>query len=349
MVATGLGSTLLPAMACSDSPHPGGRDAPAGSRASAGASGWSGAAAIRGRATCICWPRRCAIICRRACTGSEPAFIASAQSLPYRQSISQRASGARTAALGVRSVGPIARFRDIDTSPAATGHSQDNRRDTWMRMTEQAGRASARWRTAAAAALAPRQSRLVAGAAEPREPQPAFAAGQPDGRGVRLRRGVQDPRPRRGDPGPARPDDRFAGLVAGRFRPLRRPVHPPGLAQRRHLPHHRRPRRRRRRAAALRAAQQLAGQRQPRQGAPPAVADQAEIRPQALLGRPLRPRRQRRARIDGLQDLRLRRRPRRHLGAGRALLGSRRHLARRRALQRRAPAARARSARCRWA
>ena len=108
-----------------------------------------------------------------------------------------------------------------------------------------------------------------------------------DGRGVRLRQGVQEPRPRRRDQGPARPDDRLAGLVAGRLRPLRRPVHPHGLAQRRHLPHRRRPRRRRRRPAALRAAQQLAGQRQPRQGAPPAVADQAEVRPQDLLGRPL--------------------------------------------------------------
>jgi catalase-peroxidase len=77
-----------------------------------------------------------------------------------------------------------------------------------------------------------------------------------------------------------------------------------------HLPHRRRPRRRRRRAAALRAAQQLAGQCQPRQGAPAAVADQAEIRPQDLLGRPADPRRQRRAGIDGLQDLRLRRRAR---------------------------------------
>ena len=50
----------------------------------------------------------------------------------------------------------------------------------------------------------------------------------------------------------------FAGLVAGRLRPLWRPVHPHGVAQRGHLPHHRRPRRRRRRPAALRAAQ-LAG------------------------------------------------------------------------------------------
>jgi catalase-peroxidase len=78
------------------------------------------------------------------------------------------------------------------------------------------------------------------------------------------------------------------------------------------------------RAAALRAAQQLAGQRQPRQGAPPAVADQAEVRPQDLLGRPDDPGRQRRARIDGLQDLRLRRRPRRRLGTRRGrLLGPR--------------------------
>ena len=90
-------------------------------------------------------------------------------------------------------------------------------------------------------------------------------------------------------------DDRLAGLVAGGLRPLRAVVHPHGVAQRRHLPHRRRPRRRRPGPAALRAAQQLAGQRQPRQGAPPALADQAEVRPQDLLGRPDDPRRQRRA------------------------------------------------------
>ena len=43
-------------------------------------------------------------------------------------------------------------------------------------------------------------------------------------------------------------------------------------------------------------------------------------------------RRQRRAEVDGLQDLRFRRRPRRCVGAGRTLLGPRRHLARRRTL-----------------
>ena len=40
-------------------------------------------------------------------------------------------------------------------------------------------------------------------------------------------------------------DDRFAGLVAGRLRPLRAAVHPDGVAQRRHLSHPRRARRRR--------------------------------------------------------------------------------------------------------
>ena len=46
----------------------------------------------------------------------------------------------------------------------------------------------------------------------------------------------------------------------------------------------RRPRRRRPGPAALRAAQQLAGQRQPGQGPPAAVADQAEVRPARFPG-----------------------------------------------------------------
>ena len=170
-----------------------------------------------------------------------------------------------------------------------------------------------------------------------------------DGRGVRLRQGIQEPRSQRRDQGPACPDDGFAGVVAGRLRPLWRAVHPHGVAQRRHLPHHRRPRRRRRRPAALRAAQQLAGQREPRQGAPAAVADQAEVRPENLLGRPDDPRRQRRARIDGLQDLRFRRRPRRRVGARRDFTG----VPRAPGSATNATAANAsspnRSARCRWA
>ena len=59
----------------------------------------------------------------------------------------------------------------------------------------------------------------------------------------------------------------------------------------------------------------LAGQRQPRQGAPPAVADQAEVRQAHQLGRPVHPRRQRRDRIDGRPGVRLRRRPRRRVRA----------------------------------
>ena len=141
----------------------------------------------------------------------------------------------------------------------------------------------------------------------------------------------------------------FAGVVARRLRPLWRTVHPHGVAQRGHIPHHRRPRRRRRRPAAFCAAQFLAGQRQSRQGAPAALADQAEIWPQDLLGRPDDPDRQRRAGIDGLQNLRFCWRPRRRLGAGGTLLGPGRNVAGRRALQRRTPACRAARARCRWA
>ena len=140
---------------------------------------------------------------------------------------------------------------------------------------------------------------------------------RPDGQGLQLRRGVQEARPGGCEEGSLCADDRFAGLVAGRFRPLWRPVHPHGMAQRRHLPHRRWPRRRRFGHAALRAAQQLARQRQPRQGAPAALADQAEVRQQDLLGRPDDPCRQLRAGVDGLQDLRLRRRPRGRLGAAR--------------------------------
>ena len=61
--------------------------------------------------------------------------------------------------------------------------------------------------------------------------------------------------------------------------------------------------------AALRPAQQLARQRQPRQGPPPAVAGQEEVRPQGLVGRPARVRRRLRHRVHGLEDVRLRLRP----------------------------------------
>ena len=114
-----------------------------------------------------------------------------------------------------------------------------------------------------------------------------------------------------------------------------RALHPDGVAQRRHLPHRRRPRGRGVRHPTLCAPQQLARQCEPRQGAPAALADQAEIRQQDLLGRPDDPRRQLRAGVDGLQDLRLRRRARGRLGAGRGhLLGDRERVAWRQALHR---------------
>ena len=172
---------------------------------------------------------------------------------------------------------------------------------------------------------------------------------RPAGRRLRLRRGVRRPRRRGAEAGRHRRDDGLAGLVAGRLRPLRAAVHPHDLARGRHLPHRRRPRRRRRGRAALRPAQQLARQRQPRQGPPAAVAGQEEVRPEAVVGRPARVRRQRRARVDGLRDVRLRLRPAGHLGARGDLLGPRGHVARRRALQRRPRARPARSAPCRWA
>ncbi len=178
------------------------------------------------------------------------------------------------------------------------------------------------------------EPRLVAEPVEPQCSPPELSPVRSDGQRVQLRRGVQEPRPECRHQGPACLDDEVAGMVAGRLWPLRAAVHSDGVAQRRHVPHRRRPRRRRRRPAALRAPQQLAGQREPRQGAPAAVADQAEIRPEDLLGRPDDSRGQRRAGVDGLQDLRLRRRARGRLGAGRAQLGPRRHVAGGQALQR---------------
>src|SRR6516225_400020 len=101
---------------------------------------------------------------------------------------------------------------------------------------------------------------LVAKPATTGHSAPAFLPVRSDGQGLRLRQGVQGPRPEGREEGSAGADDQLTGLVASGLRSLRRP-------------------------AALRAGQQLAGQREPRQGAPPAVADQAEIRPQNLLGR----------------------------------------------------------------
>ncbi len=103
----------------------------------------------------------------------------------------------------------------------------------------------------------------------------------------------------RGEAGHHRGVDHVAGLVAGRLRPLRAAHDPDGLAQRRHLPRGRRPRRRRLRTPALRTAQQLARQPKPRQGPAAALAGQAEVRPEDLVGRPDDPDRQLRPGVDG--------------------------------------------------
>ena len=182
------------------------------------------------------------------------------------------------------------------------------------------------------------QPRLVAELPRRERAPHQLAAGRPDGRRVRLPRRVRVPRPRGRQGRHRRDHDDLAGLVAGGLRPLRPAVHPDGVAQRRHLPHLRRPWRRRHRPAALRAAQLLAGQRQPRQGPPPALAGEEEVRRQALLGRPDDPRGQLRPRVDGLRDLRLRRRSCRRLGAGERELGRGDRVAGRRPLHRRPPA-----------
>ena len=53
-------------------------------------------------------------------------------------------------------------------------------------------------------------------------------------------------------------------------------------------------------SAAFRAAEQLARQRQPRQGSRAARANQEEVRPQDVMGRPDAPHRQRRHGVDGV-------------------------------------------------
>ena len=99
------------------------------------------------------------------------------------------------------------------------------------------------------------EPRLVAEPAEPEDPPPEPACGRSHGRGLRLRRGVQDARSRCPEEGHRGGDDDVAGLVAGRLRPLRTALHPDGVAQRGHVPHQRRPRRRgvRRRSASRRS------------------------------------------------------------------------------------------------
>ena len=166
------------------------------------------------------------------------------------------------------------------------------------------------WRCHAQLAQDHAQRALVARPPRPGRPAPEHQASRSHEPGLRLRGRVQNPRPRRRRQGPPRPDDRLAELVARGLRPLRPVLHPHGMAQRRHVPHPRWPRRRRHGHSTFCTAQQLAGQCQPRQGSPPVVAHQAEVRQEDLLGRSHDPYRQCRARLDGSQNLRLRRRPR---------------------------------------
>ena len=164
-------------------------------------------------------------------------------------------------------------------------------------------------------AARPHEPRLVAGVPADRDSSPRRAFARSDGRGFRLCRGVQEARLPGAEARSDRADDRQPAMVAGRLWPLRSVLHPHGVARGRHLSHGRRARRRQQRQPALRPAQQLAGQRQPRQGAAAAVADQEELWRAGQLGRSVHPCRQRRDRIDGRPGVRLRRRAPRHLSS----------------------------------
>ena len=131
------------------------------------------------------------------------------------------------------------------------------------------------------------QPRLVAQPAQPQDPAEAPRLANPMDEDFDYREAFKTldfAEVERESSGP----DRFAGLVARRLRSLRPALRPDGLARRGHLP------RRDGRGgggrwdAALRAAEQLARQRQPGQGPPPAVAGQEEVRQQDLVGRPHR-------------------------------------------------------------
>src|ERR1035437_2331892 len=119
------------------------------------------------------------------------------------------------------------------------------------------------WRSHDLTRRSPQESRLVARSTKSQILEPTLPAEQSHGRGVQLRRGVQEPRPGCGDQRPASVDDQLPGVVACGLWPLWAVVHPYGVAQCRHLPYCRWARWRRRRHAAVCSAEQLAGQREP--------------------------------------------------------------------------------------
>ena len=108
------------------------------------------------------------------------------------------------------------------------------------------------------------QSRLVAEPALARDPSPRRRADPTATISTMPRRSWSSTTG--AEARPHRLDDGQPALVAGRLWALRPILHSHGLARCGHLSHRRRPRRRQLRPAAFRSAQQLAGQRQPRQG-----------------------------------------------------------------------------------
>ena len=181
----------------------------------------------------------------------------------------------------------------------------------------------------------PDEPGLVAEPARPVGPAPALARSNPLGEDFDYAEEFETLDVEAAQARRRRGDDHLAGLVAGRLRPLRPALHPHVLARGRHLPHRGRPRRRRRRRASA----------SPRSTAGPTTP--TSTRPAGCSGRSSRSTASKlswadllvlagnvRARVDGLRDLRLRLRPRGHLGARGDLLGPRGQVARRRALQR---------------
>ncbi len=141
----------------------------------------------------------------------------------------------------------------------------------------------------------------------------------PMGKAFKLCQGIRKPGPGGRNQGPPCVDDAVAGLVAGRLWPLRAVLHSDGVAQRRHL------RIGDGRGGASSGTQRFAPLNSwPTMSAstrpPVALADQAEIRPKNLMGRPYGSHRELRPRVDGIQDLRFRRRPARTSGSQKTTL-----------------------------